>query len=87
MYRNVACGSFVLMRAGDLPGDPEVEEPYSLDRVFEWLRELPEQIERAIVRNGTFDRPARDESEADDNHSGAPSMSPCEPKVDAGERR
>jgi hypothetical protein len=46
--------SFVLIVAGEKPGDPEVEEPYSLDRVFEWLRELPEQIERAIFRNGNI---------------------------------
>jgi hypothetical protein len=44
-----ACGSFVLMVAGELPGDPEVEEPYSLESVFEWLREIPEQINRAII--------------------------------------
>jgi hypothetical protein len=25
MYRKVACGSFVLMRADELPGAPEVE--------------------------------------------------------------
>ena len=24
-----ACGSFALMKAGDKPGDPEVEEPYA----------------------------------------------------------
>jgi hypothetical protein len=29
-----ACGSFVLMRAGELPGDPEVEKSYSLSEVF-----------------------------------------------------
>jgi hypothetical protein len=29
-----ACGSFVLMVAGDKPGDSEVEEPYSLEDVF-----------------------------------------------------
>jgi hypothetical protein len=44
-----ACGSFVLMRAGELPGDPEVEEPYSLEAVFEWQRDCPEQIERAVI--------------------------------------
>jgi hypothetical protein len=44
-----ACGSFALMKAGDKPGDPEVEEPYELEGVFEWLRELPEQIERAVI--------------------------------------
>jgi hypothetical protein len=50
MYRKGACGPFVLMRAGDLPGDPEVEEPYSLEAVFEWQRDCPEQIERAVIR-------------------------------------
>ena len=50
MYRKVACGSFVLTRAGELPGDPEVEEAYSLEQVFEWLWECPQQIERAVVR-------------------------------------
>jgi hypothetical protein len=45
-----ACGSFVLMTAGEKPGDPEVEEAYSLAGVFEWLRELPEQIKRSFVR-------------------------------------
>ena len=29
-----AYGSFVLMKAGELPGDPEVEKPYSLEEVF-----------------------------------------------------
>ena len=29
-----ACGPFVLMKAGELPGDPEVEKPYSLEEVF-----------------------------------------------------
>jgi len=37
------------MRAGEKPGDPEVEEPYSLEGVFEWLRDCPEQIERTMV--------------------------------------
>jgi hypothetical protein len=44
-----ACGSFVLMRAGEQPSDPEVEEPYSLDGVFYWLQECPEQIERTVI--------------------------------------
>jgi hypothetical protein len=43
-----ACGSFVLMVAGELPGDPEVEKPYSLEGVFEWLRDCPDQIRRAV---------------------------------------
>jgi hypothetical protein len=47
-----ACGSFVLMGAGELPGDPEVEEPYSLKEVFEWLQDFPFQIERAVIIGG-----------------------------------
>jgi hypothetical protein len=37
------------MKAGDKPGDPEVEQPYSLEGVFEWLQDCPEQIERAVI--------------------------------------
>jgi hypothetical protein len=48
MYRK-ACGSFVLMVAGELPGDSEVEKSLSLESVFEWLRDCPEQIERAVI--------------------------------------
>jgi hypothetical protein len=44
-----SCGSFVLMRAGELPGDPEVEEPCSLQAVFRWLQDVPWQIERTVV--------------------------------------
>jgi hypothetical protein len=44
-----ACGSFVLMVAGELPGDPEVEKSISLEGVFDWYRDCPEQIERAVV--------------------------------------
>jgi hypothetical protein len=40
-----ACGSFVLMRAGDLPGDPEWNWYMVLKR-FDWLRECPQQIVR-----------------------------------------
>lgn len=47
MYRK-ACGSFVLMRAGERPGDPEDEQSFSLAEVFAWLSELPWQIERAV---------------------------------------
>jgi hypothetical protein len=41
--------SFVLMVAGEMPGDPEVAKPISLTYAFEWLRELPEQIERTVI--------------------------------------
>jgi hypothetical protein len=43
-----ACGSFVLMVAGEKPGDLEVEKPYSLEGVFDWYRDCPYQIERAV---------------------------------------
>jgi len=45
-WRNCrACG-------GDKPGDPEVEESYSLEGVFEWLQDCLEQIERAVIAGG-----------------------------------
>lgn len=46
MFR-LPCGSFRLKQTSDMPGEPEVEETFSLEGVFEWLRELPWQIERA----------------------------------------
>jgi DNA gyrase inhibitor GyrI len=49
-----ASGSFVLMRAGDEPGDPEVEEPYSCQAVYHWLQDLPEQIERNVIMGGRY---------------------------------
>jgi hypothetical protein len=39
----------VLLVAGELPGDPEVELAYSLEEVFEWYTDCPEQIERAVT--------------------------------------
>jgi hypothetical protein len=45
-----ACGSFALMVAGELPGDAEVEQSFSLADVFDWYQDCPEQIERAVVR-------------------------------------
>jgi hypothetical protein len=44
------------MRAGELPGDPEVEEPYSLEDVFNWLQNVPEQIARAVIIGGAAAR-------------------------------
>jgi hypothetical protein len=44
--------SFVLMVAGELPGDPEVELAYSLEEVFGWFRDCPQQIERAVIMGG-----------------------------------
>jgi hypothetical protein len=51
MYRK-ACDSFVLMVAGELPGEPEVEKSFSLAGVYAWLRDCPEQIERAVIMGG-----------------------------------
>jgi hypothetical protein len=48
MHRK-ACGSFVLMVAGELRGDPEVELAYRLTDVYAWLRDCPDQIERAVI--------------------------------------
>jgi hypothetical protein len=42
--------SFVLMVAGEKPGDPEIAKPISLDDVFEWYRDCPEQIEREVIK-------------------------------------
>jgi hypothetical protein len=41
-----ACGSFVLMASGDRPNDPEVEKPFNLDGVFEWLQDCADQVFR-----------------------------------------
>jgi len=43
--------SFVLMVAGDWPGDPEVAKPIGLAGVFEWLQECTWQIKRAVIVN------------------------------------
>ena len=43
------CGSFVLIEGPEEPGRPEVEKPYSLEQVFEWLRECSWQIERTVI--------------------------------------
>jgi hypothetical protein len=47
-----ACGSFVLMVAGELPGDPEVAEALSLAGVFDWYQDCPQQIERVVIIGG-----------------------------------
>lgn len=44
-------GKFILIESPDRPGDPEVVKPYSLAGVFDWLRELPWQIERTVIRS------------------------------------
>lgn len=43
------CGLFALFVAGELPGDPETERAVSLEEVFAWYRECPEQIERTVM--------------------------------------
>jgi hypothetical protein len=46
------CGSFVLMVAGELPGDPEVDQSFSLEGVFDWLRDCPEHSNRVKRARG-----------------------------------
>jgi hypothetical protein len=41
--------SFVLMVAGETPGDPEVEKSLSLAGVFDWYQDCPQQIVRAVL--------------------------------------
>jgi len=48
MFR-LPCGSFLLRQTSDMPGEPEVEESFSLEGVFEWLRELPWQIKKNVI--------------------------------------
>ena len=45
------CGSFALFVAGELPGDPETERGVTLEEVFAWYRDCPEQIERTTGTN------------------------------------
>jgi hypothetical protein len=40
------------MKAGDEPSDPEVQEPYSLEAVFDWLQDCHEQIKRPVILAG-----------------------------------
>jgi hypothetical protein len=42
-------GTFVLMVAGALPEDRAVEQSYSLEGVFESVRDCPSQIERMVT--------------------------------------
>jgi hypothetical protein len=41
--------SFVLMVAGEKPGEPEVEKSLSLAGVFDWYRDCSQQIERVMI--------------------------------------
>ncbi len=41
--------SFVLMVAGEKPGDPEVAKSLSLTGVFDWYQDCPGQIEREVT--------------------------------------
>jgi hypothetical protein len=44
-------GRFVLNETSDNPNEPERKVNFSLAQVYQWLREQPWEIERAIVRN------------------------------------
>jgi hypothetical protein len=41
--------SFVLMVAGERPGDPEIAKSLSLAGVFNWYQDCPQQIEREVI--------------------------------------
>jgi hypothetical protein len=41
--------SYVLMVAGELPGDPEIAKPISPAGVFDWYQDCPKQIERTVI--------------------------------------
>lgn len=43
--------SFYLIEEPAYPGQAVREIRYTRRRVFEWLREMPEQIERAVIAN------------------------------------
>jgi hypothetical protein len=43
---------FILIMSPDRPGEPDIEQPYSLAAVFAWLREFPWQIERTVIQRG-----------------------------------
>jgi hypothetical protein len=53
MFRK-PCGLFALMKAGDLPGDPVIEQICSLEEVFDWLQDCLEQITRAVTHGLLF---------------------------------
>jgi hypothetical protein len=44
-----ACGALALFRAGLRPGDPEVEEPYTVDDAFSWYQDCPFQLTRCAI--------------------------------------
>lgn len=41
--------------AGELPGDPEIERTMSLEEVFAWLQDCPEQIEWTVIECGLIE--------------------------------
>lgn len=45
-------GRRLFLIEGSEPGGREVVRPISLSYAFEWLRELPEQIERTVIPGG-----------------------------------
>ncbi|MEO6945388.1 MAG: hypothetical protein ABI146_08225 [Nitrobacter sp.] len=47
---------FFLIEGPARPGESEIEKRYTLRQVFEWLQELPEQIERAVFQARPINR-------------------------------
>lgn len=50
LYR-ISDSEFRLEFAGELPGDPPVVKSLSLDDVYAWFQDTPEQIERAVIQS------------------------------------
>jgi hypothetical protein len=50
--RLVRKGRRLFLIEGPEPGGREVVRPISLGYAFQWLRELPEQIERTVILGG-----------------------------------
>lgn len=46
------CGSFELIEGPEKPGCPEVVTPCSLQEVYAWLQDCPEQITRSVIAGG-----------------------------------
>ena len=56
LYRK-AKNKFLLLIAGELPGDPPVEKWLNLPGAYEWYQDCPEQIERVVIIGGLQDEP------------------------------
>ena len=51
LYRR-SNGGFILKETSDDPQDKSREVKFSLPQVYQWLSEMPEQIDRAVILGG-----------------------------------